>query len=183
MLENQGSVTYKQTMNSKEMFVYAKAVGAPVFTFLLSMFLISQFGAFGTNLLAPLASGMWIIGAVTAFFIPSQRSSICNETHGAIIGYLAGLWGIRLLILLVAGTSTEQLMASYSQALPLSSGSTISGFLQTMIWITSVMFPIGFASMQGKKLLTFRKRMNKQKTMDHLRGIRDSGRSHNDYVD
>ena len=176
------NVTYKQTLNAKELFTYIKTVGLPIGVFLLSMAVISQFGAFGTNLLAPLTGGMWMVGAFTAFMIPSQRTSICNETHGAIIGYLAGMWGLRLLVSLVAGTSNEQLMATYSQALPSSSGSTISGFIQTMLWITAVMVPVGFFTMEGKKLITFRKRMNKQKVIDNLRGIRESGQEHNDYL-
>ena len=181
-MSGNSNITYKQTLNSKEVFTYIKAVGIPVGVFLLAMAIISQFGAFGTNLLAPLTGGMWIMGAVTAFMIPSQRGSTCNETHAAIVGYLVGMWGLRLLVSLVAGTSNEQLMATYSQALPTSSGSTISGFLQTMLWITAVMVPVGFLTMQGKKLLTFKKRMNKQKAIDQLRGIRNSGHEHNDYL-
>ena len=182
MNNQQKNITYKQTLNSKEIFIYIKSVGVPVGVFLLALAVISQFGQFGTNLLAPLTGGMWVTGAVAAFMIPSQRSSTCNETHAAIAGYLAGMWGLRMLVSLVAGTSNEQLMATYSQALPTSSGSTISGFLQTTLWITAVMVPVGFLTMQGKKILTFKKRMNQQKAMDQLRGIRNSGHEHNDYL-
>ena len=183
MAGNGKGITYKQTFNSRELFSYVKCVGAPVGTFLLSMAVIAQFGAFGTNLLAPLAGGMWVMGAVTAFMIPSQRASTCNETHGMIAGYMAGMFGMRFLVSLVAGTSNEQLMATYSQALPMSSGSTISGFIQTALWIMAVMVPVGFFTMQGKKLFTFKKNLNKQKTVDSLRGVKDSGRAHNDYHD
>jgi hypothetical protein len=168
-------------MSGKELFTYIKAVGIPAGVFLLSMLIISRFGAFGTNLLAPMAGGMWIFGAIVAFLIPSQRDSICNETHMTIIGYLIGMFGLRLLVSLVAGTSSEQLMATYNQAMPMSSGNTISGFIQTMLWITAVMVPIGFFGMEGKKVIMFRKRMSKQRIFDQLRGIRDSGKDHNDY--
>jgi len=179
--QQQSGITYKQTFNSKELYSYIKAIGMPVGVFFIGLIIISQFGAFGTNLLAPMAGSMWVFGAITAFMIPSQRESTCKETHGMVIGYLLGMWGLRMLVALVAGTSNEQLMATYSQALPTSSGSTISGFLQTMLWITAVMGPVAFFTMQGKKLISFKRRMHKQKTMDYLRGIRDTGTHHNDY--
>jgi len=174
-------ITYKQGMSGRELFSYIKAIGVPAGVFLISMFIVSLFGAFGTNLLAPMAGGMWIFGALVAFMIPSQRESICNETHMAVLGYLAAMYGLRLLIGLVSGVSSEQLMATYNQAMPMSSGNTIIGFLQTFLWITAVMVPVGFLGMQGKKLIMFRKRMSKQKFMDQLRGIRDNGQGHNDY--
>lgn len=174
-------ITYKQGMSGRELFSYIRAIGVPAGVFLASMFIVSLFGAFGTNLLAPMAGGMWIFGALVALMIPSQRESICNETHMAVLGYLAAMYGLRLLIGIVSGVSNEQLMATYNQAMPTSSGNTIIGFLQTFLWITAVMVPVGFLGMQGKKLFMFRKRMSKQKFMDQLRGIRDNGQGHNDY--
>jgi hypothetical protein len=178
---NEERLTYKESMSSAEFWSYIKAVLFPAGVLLLCMFVISEFGLFGRNLIAPMVGGMWIIGAVVAFFITSQRTSILNETHFTVGGYALGMYGLRGLIGLVAGTSSEQLMATYAEALPTSSGSTISGFLQTMLWITSVMAPIGFATMQGKKLVMFRKRLDKQKTFDRIRGIRKTGHDHNDY--
>jgi hypothetical protein len=168
-------------MSGKELYSYIKAVGVPAGVFLIAMLVISLFGAFGTNLLAPMAGGMWVFGALTAFLIPSQKESICNETHMTILAYLGGMYGLRLLISLVAGTSSEQLMATYSQPMPMSTGNTISGFIQTMLWITAVMVPVGFLGMQGKKIMMFKKRMSKDKVIDHLRGIRETGKAHNDY--
>jgi hypothetical protein len=72
-------------------------------------------------------------------------------------------------------------MATYNQPMPMSTGNTISGFIQTMLLITSVMVPVGFLGMEGKKILMFRKRMSKEKVLDQLRNIRDTGKSHNDY--
>jgi hypothetical protein len=174
-------ITYKESISGREVLSYLKAAGVPAALFMLAMLVLSQFGLFGRNLLAPMVGAMWLFGVFVAFMIQSQRTSILTETHVAVAGYLAGMFGFRALIGLVAGTSSEQLMATYSQALPLSSGNTVSGFLQTMLWITSVMVPIGFMGMQGKKLIMFRKRLDKQRFFDQIRGIRNNGKEHNDY--
>ena len=70
------------------------------------------------------------------------------------------------------------LMASYNQAIPLTSGSTISGYLQTLLWIASVMTPLGFVGMQGKKIYSFRRKASKQKFFEQTRGLRDAGHPH-----
>lgn len=61
---------------------------------------------------------MWLAGAAVAFKVPSQRKSTLAETHVAVAGYLCGLFLLKWLIGIAATTSSEQLMATYSQALP-----------------------------------------------------------------
>ena len=77
-----------------------------------------------------------------------------------------------------AGVSSEMLMASYNQAIPLTSGSTISGYLQSLLWIASVMTPLGFIGMQAKKIYSFHRKASKQKFFEQTRGLRDTGRPH-----
>ena len=90
-----------------------------------------------------------------------------------VAGYVCGLYLIRLLIGLAANTSSEQLMASYSQAMPVSTGSTIAGYLQSMLWILAFLSPITFLTMMGKKLVTFRKTAAKNKVLEQIRDIRE----------
>ena len=173
MDKNANRISYRQGMSSQELGSYIKAVAIPIGVFLLSLLIIGQFGAFGRNILAPAASLMWIAGAAVALKIPSQRKSTLNETHAAVTGYLAGLMLLKWLIGVAATTSSEQLMATYSQALPVSTGSTISGFLQSMLWILSFMTPITFLTLQAKKFITFRRTSAKNKVMEQIRGIRE----------
>lgn len=170
---NHNPVTYKQSLSTAELGNYIKAVAIPIGVFLLALFVIGQFGAFGQNILAPASSVMWLAGAAVAFKVPSQRKSTLAETHAAVAGYLCGLFLLKWLIGIAATTSSEQLMATYSQALPVSTGSTISGFLQSMLWILSFMTPITFLGMQGKKFVTFRKTLSKSKVLEQIRGIRE----------
>ena len=172
----ENSTTYKQGMSSQELTGYLKAVAIPIAVFLLVVIVVSRFGAFGRNIIAPASSIMWILGSVVAFKIPSQRHSTLNETMIGIAGYCAGLFLLKWLIGIAANTSSEQLMASFSQAMPTGTSSTISGFLQSMLWILSFMTPITICAMLAKKLVTFRRTMSKNKVMDQIRGIRDQQR-------
>ena len=167
------SVTYKQGMTSKELTNYAKAIAIPIGVFLLALIIISSFDAFGSKIMAPACSVMWLFGAIVAWKIPSQRSGTLKETYIAISGYLLGLLLLKMLIGISATTSSEQLMASYNQAMPMTTGNTISGFLQSMLWILSFMTPVTFLGMMGKKFVTFRRSLSKDKVLQQIRNIRD----------
>lgn len=166
------STTYRQGMSGQELANYLKAVILPLAVFLLAVAVVSRFGVFGRNIIAPASSIMWVIGVVVAWKIPSQRRSTLNEAMAGVAGYCAGLFLLKWLIGVAANTSSEQLMASFSQAMPTGTGSTISGFLQSMLWILSFMTPITFCTMEAKKLITFRRTMSKNKVIDQIRGIR-----------
>lgn len=173
MNSNQGKYTYKQGMTSKELTDYLKAALLPIGVFFLCTFVITQFGLFGKNIVAPASGIMWIAGVVVAVKIPSQRRSTLNETYAMLAGYNLGLYLIRFIIGLAANTSSEQLMATYQQALPMSTGSTISGYLQSMLWILAFITPVTFLTVMGKKFISFRKTAAKNKILEQIRGIRE----------
>lgn len=166
-------ITYKQGITKAELSGYTNAIAIPIGLLLLAMVIISNFGAFGRNILAPASSVMWLAGAVVAWKIPSQRKGTLKETYIAVAGYLAGLFLLKSLIGIAANTSSEQLMASFNQAMPVSTGNTISGFLQSMLWILSFMTPITFLGMTAKKFVSFRRTLTKDKVLQQVRGIRD----------
>ena len=176
-MKQKQSLTYRQSVSGADISRYIKAIGLPVGVVLMAMFVISRFAQFGNNLVAPLTGIMWAIGAFCALILPSHRSNILNETHVTIACYLLALAGIRELIALVSGVSAEMLMASYGQAIPLTSGSTISGYLQTLLWISAIMTPLGFVGMQGKRVYSFKRKASKQKFFDQTRSIRDTGQN------
>jgi len=163
-------ITYKQGMDGKELGGYLKAALLPVGVFFLVLFVISQFGAFGKNIMAPACCAVWAFGVVVAIKAPSQRKSTLNEVYAMIAGYCAGLYVIRILIALSANTSSEQLMATYNQAMPISTGSTIAGYLQSMLWILAFIPPFTFLGVLAKKLITFRKTAAKNRVLDQIRG-------------
>ena len=174
------SITYKRRLGGAELVRYIKAIGFSLSLFVFAMYVLMKFGNFGTSILAPLIGVMWVFGVICAVSIPSQKTSILNETHITIAVYLVTLIAVRVLIKLVSGVSSEMLMSSFNQPLPLTGGSTISGYLQTMMWITTVMTPLGFIGMEGKKVFTFRKKANKNKELERLRGFRQNDKQHFD---
>lgn len=170
---NRERITYKQGMSSKEFTDYLKAAFLPIGVFFLCTFIIMQFGGFGRGIVAPACGVMWITGAAVAYKIPSQRKSTLNETYAMLAGYTLGLYLDHFLIGLAATTSSEQLIATYQQALPMSSGNTIAGYLQTLLYFLAFLSPIAFLTAMGKKFVTFRKTMAKNKILEQIRGIRE----------
>lgn len=173
------NLTYKQGISSKEFTGYFLAIGFPAGVLILCLVIVSYFGQFGENLLAPMTAVMWGCGALCAFVLPSHRQNILTETHWTISGYLVGMVGLQQIVQLVSGTTSEMLAATYDQAMPAASSASLSGFLEYMVWIVAVMVPIGFVVMEGKKIILFRRKVSKQKFFDQLRGIRENDVSGN----
>ena len=173
MKHQRTKITYNQGMTSKELGGYAKAALLPVGVLMIALFVIIQFGAFGKNIMAPACCAVWVFGVIVALKAPSQRQSTLNEVYAMIAGYCAGLYVIRILIGISANTSAEQLMATYNQAMPISTGSTIAGYLQSMLWILAFIPPFTFLGVLAKKFITFRKTAAKNKVLEQLRGIQD----------
>lgn len=63
-------------------------------------------------------------------------------------------------------------MASFDQVMPVSTSSTISGFLQSMLWILAFITPVTYLGMMGKKFVQFRRSLSKDKVLQQIRGIR-----------
>ena len=166
-------ITYRQGMSSQEFAAYFFAVGFPAAVLVLSIVIVTRFGQFGQNLIAPMTAVMLGAGAVCAILLPSHRQNIITETHWTITGYLLGMFGLQKVVQLVSGTTSEMLAATYDQAMPAASNASLSGFLEYMLWIVAVMVPIGFVVMEGKKIVLFRRKISKQKFFDQLRGIRE----------
>lgn len=172
------AITYKQKMSATELFRYVKAVILPIGVFILSLFVIQALAGFGSKLVAPLTGIMWAFGAICAIWLPSHRGSIMKETHMTIGIYLLTLIALKTIISLMSGVSAEMLMAAFNQAIPTTSGSAVSGWLQNLMWINGVMTPFGFIGMQGKRLFTFKRKASKEKFFDQARGIRSNKSSH-----
>lgn len=169
-------LTYKRAQSNADISRYLKAIAFPVFNFLLAMFTIDHFNLFGYDLIAPLTGVMWGVGVLVAFILPSHRRSVLKETHVTTAVYLISLIVIKELITAISGVSSEMLMATYNQVLPVTSGAAFSGYMQTMLWITTIMTPVGFIFMQVKKMFTMRRNSEAKKFHDKLLGTRKNGR-------
>lgn len=171
-------ITYKQGMSRTDLFRYLKAVGVPLAIFIFSLLSIQSLAMFGRKLVAPLTAIMWATGVICAILMPSHRESVLKETHVAVVGYLVAIISLKEVVALMAGVSSEDLMAAFGQAIPVTSGSAISGWLQNMMWIAAAMTPVGFVGMQVKRVFSFHREQSTQKTFDRIRGIRPGTEEH-----
>ena len=169
-------ITYKQKMSGSDLFRYVKAVALPVGVFVIALITIQNLAGFGSKIVAPLTGAMWAVGVITCLILPSHRASVLKTTHVTIGIYLITLFALKHIITLMSGVSSEVFMETFNQAIPVTSGSAVSGWLQNMMWITGVMTPIGFIGMQGKRIFTFRKNAAKETFMERIRGVRTSNK-------
>ena len=139
------------------------------------MFTIHRFTLFGMNIIAPMTGVMWACGVIVGWFLPSHREATLRETHITIGVYLISLIIFKELVAKISGVSSEMLMATYNQAIPVTSGQAFSGYLQTMLWITAIMTPVGFLGMQVKKVFTMRRNQEAKRFHDRLLGSRRNG--------
>ena len=146
------------------------------------MFTISSFANFGTRLLCPLSGAMWVIGFIVALLMPSQRQEVLNQTMIVCAIYFLTMLGLKILLGVVSGVSSEMIAASYDQAIPTSTGNAIPGYLQQIMWFTAVLVPMGDIGMQVKRLFQFKRSQTLQKTFGQKRGMRRGGKSHTNTV-
>lgn len=171
-------ITYKQKLSRSDIYRYIKAVILPVGIFCLYLVAIQSLAGFGSNLVAPMTALMICVGLVCAIWLPSRRSSILTETYTTVGIYLVSLLALKYLVSLLSGVSSEMLMDAFDQALPVTSGSAISGWLQTLMWITAVMTPFGFIGLEAKRLFTFKRKNSKERFLEQTRGIHNDGSGH-----
>ena len=63
-----------------------------IITFALWMYLDSAYYGFGSKIITPLTGAMWVVGAVFALILPSQREEIIRHTKWFILGYVGILF-------------------------------------------------------------------------------------------
>lgn len=179
MVRNQDTPTYSSGMSKNEAYRILKAVGLPLMVFGLELFTISNFAAFGTKLICPLSGAMWLVGFIVAWLMPSMRKETLNQTLIICTIYCLALLGLKMLLAVVSGVSSEMIAASYDQAIPTSTGNAIPGYLQTMMWFVAVLLPVGNIAMQVKRLFNFKKSQTLQRTFRQIRGTRNANRNAN----
>lgn len=165
-------LTYQRAQSGADMTRYFKAIAYPIGIFILAMFTINRLNLFGLNIVAPMTALMWVCGVVVGWFLPSHRDSVLRETLITIGVYLVSLIIFKELVGTISNVTSEMLMATYNQAIPVTSGQAFSGYLQTMLWITAIMTPVGFLGMQIKKMFTMRRNQEAKKFHDRLLGTR-----------
>jgi hypothetical protein len=175
-MDREQQLTYKQDISKQQIYDIVTAVGIPLVLFGLAIFTIYSYANFGRYLIAPMLGLMWISGVIVGFLLPSMRNEVLNQTLGAGFIYLGAIIGIKFILGIVSGVSSDMIAASFDQAIPTATGNAIPGYLQSMLWFYAVLFPLGEIGMQFKRLVKFRRTSNIEKAMGHVRGIRSTGK-------
>ncbi len=145
-----------------------------VLTFVLWMYLDVAYYNFGSRIITPLTGSMWIVGAVFALLLPSQREEIIRHSKWFILGYLGILFVYRYVIMAVSGVSADNLTAAFNQAVAASSATAVIGWLQNLLWIIAITYPIAYFVFQAKKIPQFFGTRSKQRAIRDIRDIRDN---------
>ena len=145
-----------------------------IITFALWMYLDSAYYGFGSKIITPLTGAMWVVGAVFALILPSQREEIIRHTKWFILGYVGILFLYRYVIIAVSGVSADNLTAAFNQAIASSSATAVVGWLQNFLWIIAITYPIAYFIFQAKKIPQFFGTRSKQRATREIRDVRDN---------
>ncbi len=167
-------LVYTHTISTHQVISNIKIILFYVFEMIFWMVVSKLYLNFGRKWITPAVSAMWIMGAVTAYFIKEERESTIRETKWSILGFLGFLFLYRAVIQLIAPISSEQMGAALNITIPAVSGMAASGLLQNILLIVSVMTPIGFLIWCAQKFKIYHGRATKHEAFQKIKGIRDN---------
>ena len=136
------------------------------------MYLIKAYYNFGKYIITGGVVAMIASASIVALILPSQRLETIKGMKKGVGAYLVTLFGYRFVIMLIGGVSAEGLAAAFNQAIPTTSGTAMLGWMQNILWIASIMTPIGFVGMELKKMAQFEGAKRKDKAIQEIRDIR-----------
>jgi len=173
MSTEQSEMIYRAPITCREILPTLANLAIYIVSFLLWMYLEGIYYNFGTKIITPLTALMWITGAFFALILPSQRYEIIKHTKWFVLGYVSILYLYRFVIIAVAGVSSDSFGAAFNQSMPAATGNAILGWLQNLLWIIAITYPIGYFIFQAKKLPQFFGTKSKQKAIREIRSIRN----------
>lgn len=148
---SEGELVYSSPPTIKSYIPMFLNLGVYIITFALWMYLDSAYYGFGSKIITPLTGAMWVVGAVFALILPSQREEIIRHTKWFILGYVGILFLYRYVIIAVSGVSADNLTAAFNQAIASSSATAVVGWLQNLLWIIAITYPIAYFIFQARK--------------------------------
>ena len=165
-------LVYTGSMSSSQIWSYVKIIAFYVLELVAWILIARAYAAFGTKLITPMVSAMYIVGAFTTWYIKEDRESTIKSTKWMVAGYLGALLTYRIIISLVAPVTSDQMSVALNMPIPGASGLAMTGFLQNILWILAIMWPVGFVFMCGKKFVLFHGRQTKEEAFRKVKGIR-----------
>jgi hypothetical protein len=169
-------IVYSNTMSSQQLISTIKIVLFYAFELVFWLIVSKMYAYFGNKWIVPSVSAMWIMGAITTFYIKEEKEATIKQTKWTVLGFLAFLFLYRGVIQLIAPISSEQMSAALNITIPAASGMAAAGMLQNILLIVSVMTPIGYLIWCAQKFKTYHGRATKQEAFQKIKGIRENQR-------
>jgi hypothetical protein len=165
-------LVYTGTINATQIWAYVKIIAFYILELVAWILIARAYAAFGTKLITPMVSAMYIVGAFTTWYIKEDRESTIKSTKWMVAGYLGALLVYRIVIKLAAPVTSDQMSVALNIPIPGASGLAAAGFFQNILWILAIMFPVGFVFMCGKKFVLFHGKQTKEEAFRRAKGLR-----------
>ncbi|MCR5480343.1 MAG: hypothetical protein K6F27_10895 [Ruminococcus sp.] len=158
---------YKPTIIN--LAIYAYIIGLWIYD-------IKAYYNFGKYILCPAVAIMFGVAFVVGLLLPSQRNEIAKSVKKFTAGYVTIIFLYKFVISAVAGVSAENFSAAFNQSLPATTGTTIVGWLQTLLWIAAVLGPIKEVTAICQRIGQFYGTKAKNKAIREARDFRETKR-------
>lgn len=149
-----------------------------VYAYIIAIWIydIKAYYNFGKFIIGPAVAVVFAVAMVVGFILPSQRSEIARSAKKFTAGYVSVIFMYRFVIAAVSGVSSESFSAAFNQSLPSTTGTSIIGWLQTLLWIAAVLGPVKEVSSICSRISQFYGTKSKNKAIREIRDARDTRR-------
>lgn len=168
-------LVYSDAYKKGRMIVAFRVIATYALIYAVFVYVSKIYLNFGKRWIAWIIPLMLLAGAITAHFIKEEEQNTLHQTKLAVLA-LMGFWFLyRLVISHISGITSEEMNASLGITITATSGAAVSGMLQNILMIISVMTPIGYIIWCAQKFKHYKMGVSRRKAYDELKNM-DSNR-------
>lgn len=127
-------------------------------TIILWLLAASFYVQVGRKIILVTGIAMWIVGAVSAYFIPEQDTNIAGKTKYMLLGYSILLLAYRQVIKIFSSISPDDWGAALGTHIPTAISSAGSGWLQGLLLVVLISVPSAYFYWIAQLYITHRGR-------------------------
>lgn len=169
-----GELVYNSPITIKDYKSMLWTLAVYIYIFCMWAYLSKAYYNFGKYIITIGVAAVLIVSAIVAAILPAQRIECIKDMKKGLALYLTALFGYRFILMAMQGVSAEDLSAALNMSMPAASGTSMSGWLQNVLWIVSILTPVGLVGMQLKKISQFFGTQKKSAATRRIRDIRDN---------
>lgn len=127
-------------------------------TIILWLLVASLYVQVGRKIILVTGVMMWLVGAITAYFIPEQEINIAGKTKYMLAGYSIILLAYRQVIQIFSSISPEDWGTALGTHIPTAISMTGSGWLQGLLLVVLISVPSAYFYWIAQLYITHRGR-------------------------